>query len=548
LTALATRLIGVGRAQVSLLGSQQWVASTAGFTLPEGARNSPLSESLCSVTVASGAPLLIQDAPNHPWVRDLPPVRDDGVRRYVGVPLVSSTGITIGALCAYDGRRAPLPEDAETTLGDLAAAIMATLQLGTTNRELHAADEQLRQLQALTAQLSCAVSQSDVADAVVRHGIELITRHGVVGVLATDGTHVRTWPTSGLPRDLVQDFLLLPLDAATPLTHAIRTGRPVVVPTLTQIGDLFPGTLATHTATGTCCVLALPTRVADETLGAVAFGFESEHCIDDDVLTYARTVADLTGQALERARLYDREHDSARQLQHALLPPAPPELPGVRAAASYRPADSAHDIGGDWYDVFALPGGRVGLVIGDVMGHDLHAAAAMGRLHAMLRAIALTASGPAHSLDRLEDAITGLPGLALTTIGYGDYDPASGLLRYACAGHLPPLLVADGHARYLSEGRSMPLGVPSAASGTRPPRTDATVHVAPGSLLLWCTDGLVERRNEDIDTGLDALAHHAEQLHGADAHAHCDTIMSDMTDGQHLHDDIALLCVHLDRT
>ena len=94
----------------------------------------------------------------------------------------------------------------------------------------------------------------------------------------------------------------------------------------------------------------------------------------------------------------------------------------------------------------------------------------------------------------------------------------------------------------------MGLGVPSAASGTRPPRTDATVHVAPGSLLLWCTDGLVERRSEDIDTGLDALAHHAEQLHGADAHAHCDTIMSDMTDGQHLHDDIALLCVHLDRT
>ena len=220
----------------------------------------------------------------------------------------------------------------------------------------------------------------------------------------------------------------------------------------------------------------------------------------------------------------------------------------MRAAASYRPADSAHDIGGDWYDVFALPGGRVGLVIGDVMGHDLHAAAAMGRLHAMLRAIALTASGPAHTLDRLEDAIAGLPGLALTTIGYGEYDPASGLLRYACAGHLPPLLVADGHARYLSEGRSMPLGVPTAALGGTPPRTDATVHVAPGSLLLWCTDGLVERRNEDIDTGLDTLAHHAEQLQGTDPHAHHDSIMSDMTDGHHLHDDIALLCVHLDRT
>ncbi len=549
LTALATRLLGVGRAQMSLLGAEQWVASTAGFTLPQGARGSPLSESLCSVTVASGGPLLIQDAPRHPWVRDLPPVRDGRVRRYVGVPLVSAAGTPIGALCAFDERTAPLPADAAATLGDLAAGIMTTLQLRTANEDLTATAEQLRQLQVLTARLSTAVTQDDIADVVVRHGIELIARHGVVGVLSADGTLLRTWPTAGFPADLVEDLRLLPLDAATPLTQAIRTGRPVLVPTLGQIRDRFPDTVDTHIATGTCAVLALPVRVGDEVMGALAFGFETEHGIDGARLTYAHTVADLTAQGLERARLYERQHRAAHQLQQALLPPTPLDLPGVQAAAAYRPADSDHDVGGDWYDVFALPGNRVGLVIGDVMGHDLHAAAAMGRVHAMLRAIAPTATGPADTLDRLDVAITSLPGLALTTIGYGDYDPTTGLLRYACAGHLPPLLVTHGHARYLPDGRSMPLGVPvGAREGTRPPRAEAALHVPPGSLLLWCTDGLVERRGEDIDTGLDTLAHLAEHVRGNDPHTHRDTIMSEMADGHHLHDDIALLCTRLDRT
>ena len=472
------------------------------------------------------------------------PVRDGGVRRYVGVPLVSSTGITIGALCAYDGRTRRCPRTPPTTLGDLAAAIMASLQLGTTNRELHAADEQLRRLQALTAQLSCAVSQSDVADAVVRHGIELITRHGVVGVLATDGTHVRTWPTSGLPGDLVHDFLLLPLDAATPLTHAIRTGRPVLVPTLTQIGDLFPGALATHTATGTRCVLALPTRVADETLGAVAFGFETEHCIDEDVLTYARTVADLTGQALERARLYDREHDSARQLQQALLPPAPPSCPACgppQATGPPTPPTTSVATGRR----VALFGGRVGLVMGDVMGHDLHAPPP--RWTGFTRRDAARSSpsppaGPRRShYDRLEDAITGAArprpdppsATGTTTPACGDVPPTPAPVTSASAGRrrAPPLphggqIHATGRPR-------------RARGGTRPPRTDATVHVAPGSLCY-----LVRRRTRraprrDVNTGLDALAHHAEQLHGADPYAHCDSIMSDMTDGHHLHDAIA---------
>ena len=153
-------------------------------------------------------------------------------------------------------------------------------------------------------------------------------------------------------------------------------------------------------------------------------------------------MADLTAQGLERARLYERQHRAAHQLQQALLPPTPLDLPGVQAAAAYRPADSDHDVGGDWYDVFALPGNRVGLVIGDVMGHDLHAAAAMGSVHAMLLAIAPPPPGPrtpwtASTSPSAASPASPSPPSATAT------DPTTGLLRYAWPGTSTPA----GHPR-----------------------------------------------------------------------------------------------------
>ncbi len=545
LTALAARLLGADRAQISLLGTEQWLASTVGFTPVQDARRSALRESLCSVTVASGGPVVIADAQGHPWVRDLPPVRVDGVRRYAGVPLVSADGLAIGALCVFDGRADPWPDDADATLTELAAAAMAEMALRVANRELVATAERQRRLQAVTAALSSAATVHAVAEVILHGGIELIARDGVVGVLSPGGTHMRTWPTRGIPAELVQDMLLLPVDAATPITRAVATGEPVAVASLAEIGALFPDAVPTHQATGTRSVLAVPARAGGVTLGALAFGFDTEDAVDDDVLTYARTLGDLTGQALDRARLYEREYHAAHQLQRALMPAATPELPGVQAAVCYRPADSDHEIGGDWYDVFPLPAGRVGIAIGDVVGHDLHAAAAMGQLHAVLRAVAATSSGPADALQRLHEAASGIPGASYTTVGYAEYDPASGTLRHACAGHLPPLLAVGGHAGYLPGGLSTPLGVSHEAR--HPSRAEATITVSPGSLLLWCTDGLVERRGEDIDTGLDRLAHLVAALVDDDPARCCDAVMAEMVGGALLRDDIALLCLRLGR-
>jgi serine phosphatase RsbU (regulator of sigma subunit) len=218
----------------------------------------------------------------------------------------------------------------------------------------------------------------------------------------------------------------------------------------------------------------------------------------------------------------------------------PDHRQGMDVAGCYRPADQEHDVGGDWYDVFGLPDGRTAFVVGDVVGHDLPAAAAMGRLHAALRVIAGGRhAGPRQVLEALDEACPGIPGAEFATLGYGEYDPVTCTLRYACAGHPPPLLVERHRARYLMEGRSTPLAV------TDGPRTEAELVVPPGAMLLWYSDGLVERRGSDLDAGMERLAAVATTLDGDDVATWRDVVMTELTGGRPLQDDAVLLCLHL---
>lgn len=244
-----------------------------------------------------------------------------------------------------------------------------------------------------------------------------------------------------------------------------------------------------------------------------------------------------TGRALERARSYERELDAAHQLQRALLPVLAGELRGLRVTADYRPAEHTHDVGGDWYDVFALPGDRIGLVVGDVVGHDLAAAAAMARMQSALRIIAQSADGPAHALEELDRASALITDSFMTTIGYADYDPGTRLLRYACAGHPPPLLLTAAGAGYLWSGRSAPVGV---MNGSRP---QAQCVVPAGSTLIWYTDGLVERGEIPLPASLDRLAEAAAALGDHDPEDLCRALLRSMSADETLRDDAVILCV-----
>ena len=284
-------------------------------------------------------------------------------------------------------------------------------------------------------------------------------------------------------------------------------------------------------------LLLVPLRARGRVLGALtirsAAGPDWRPVLDPGL---AREVAARAAVALDNALLYERERETSHALQLGLLGGGVPSFEDVVVTAAYRPGTATLEVGGDWYDAFQLESGVLALVVGDVVGHGLDAAVAMGQLRGAVSALAQTAS-PAVLLDRLDSFVETVPSAATATLAYVELDRATGRIRYACAGHPPPLVVSpDGRVRFLWDGRSAPLGsMLGAARG-------AVDHLAPGETLVLYTDGLVERRSAAIDVGLERLAR-AARLHthdGSLAEAICDSLL----DGQVQDDDVCVLTVH----
>jgi PAS domain S-box-containing protein len=246
--------------------------------------------------------------------------------------------------------------------------------------------------------------------------------------------------------------------------------------------------------------LAVPLRAAGELFGAVSVA-------GIDGATPAGQRAGLIAHATERAALIirralllEREQHVASTLQHDLLPQTLPELPGVSLAAHFRAGGHGIEVGGDWYDVIPLAGGRVGLVVGDVAGRGVAAAARMGQLRSVARAYALEGHSPAAFAQRMNVYHRALSPDDLTTIVYAVIEPDRGRLSFVNAGHPPPLLVPARGAPKLLEGVTPPLGV-----SDLPVHPETVVDFPPGAAVVLYTDGLVERRGENVDTGLKRL-------------------------------------------
>lgn len=292
--------------------------------------------------------------------------------------------------------------------------------------------------------------------------------------------------------------------------------------------------------------IAVPLEVDGEPLGVVtlARGSRGRRFTHDDVVL-AEELAGRVAVVVGKARRYDREHEIAVALQRSMLT-ALPDLSPWQVAARYVPAGTDTQVGGDWYDTFVLPGAPPVLVIGDVVGHDITAAAAMGQVRSAMRALAWGRSDrPTEVLDALDDFNAALRVTDFATVVYGvveDLGPAEGaLLRWSTAGHLPPLVLGpDGTARFLDVRPDLVLGVP------RPGRRSRTEHrtlLAPGSTLLLYTDGLVERRTVPLGTGLAQLAEQVGRLRGLSLEALCDAVVGTRAEDQE--DDIALLALRL---
>jgi PAS domain S-box-containing protein len=367
-----------------------------------------------------------------------------------------------------------------------------------------AAGERAERLQAVTAGLSGALTVSEVVDVVLEHGAASLGASGYgVALLDEARTTLRFTALRGYDTTIVAAWIELRLDERVPVTSAVRAGQPVFVsdPDLMRRRFPAPALRSFVKASGEQAWAALPLRTSGSPFGVLWLGFPEERAFDADERAFLAALAAQCAQALERARLYERERGTASLLQRSLLPERLPDLPDVQTGAVYFPATAGVDVGGDWYDAFVVAGGRLGFVLGDVMGKGARAASVMGQVRNALRAYAALDPDPPVVLARLDTLFAAYDNdEELVTLVYAVLNPASGALRYVNAGHLPPLLgTPDGAVVTLEEASSLPLGI-----GTFD-RPAADTRIPPDGVLLLYSDGLVESRRRGLNEGLPAL-------------------------------------------
>jgi serine phosphatase RsbU (regulator of sigma subunit) len=285
--------------------------------------------------------------------------------------------------------------------------------------------------------------------------------------------------------------------------------------------------------------IVVPLKGRDRTFGAITLirTGETARRYGPDELAIAEDVGRRAGMAIDNAQLHSQTRDVALQLQHAVLPDLPVAPPGWQLAAHYEPSSRA-EVGGDFFDVVPLPDGRLAVVIGDVMGHGLPAAAAMAQIRAAIRGFATDDPAPARVIDRLQTMFLRLTMTRLVSVVYGVANAATHSIDLVNAGAMPPLLIgSDGSSELL------PIA-PRAALGADPEPTASTTWPLPaGHTLLLYTDGLVERRGQIIDAGFDRLRAAAGQhFPGAELSDALTAVVEALRDPDG-HDDVTALAV-----
>ncbi|WP_329317573.1 SpoIIE family protein phosphatase [Streptomyces sp. NBC_01262] len=327
------------------------------------------------------------------------------------------------------------------------------------------------------------------------------------------------------------------------ITKSVREGQSVLV---RQVDSRTMRRIARNEeaaevllASGAHSYLAAPLIARGDVLGTLSlFRTHNPRPFSDEDRTLACELAARAAISIDNARLYAAERETALALQRSLLPQQPPEIDGMEIAFRYLPAVS--EVGGDWFDVLPLKDGKVGLIVGDVMGKGVQAAAIMGQLRTATRAFAQLGLAPDELLHHLDDIPVTLGGESIATCVYAVCDPRTGHCVFSSAGHLPPVLIPpDGHARLLD----IPVGAPLGVGGVPFHTVEHTLEE--GALLAFFTDGLVEDRRRDIDVGLSTLLALLEGDHRP-LEQTCDLVLDALHHAPD--DDVALLLARLRRT
>jgi PAS domain S-box-containing protein len=407
------------------------------------------------------------------------------------------------------------------------------------------ARERLAFLMRAGALVAATRDREELLDQVVQLVVPVLADHCVVFLPSADGTLLASALSHTEPArpKLLADLRKHPLTANGPLLAQRAYSAGVTQLSLDVAAELpawaqaEPGVIGVVRLMRPRSAVATPLLAGQDRLGVMVLsrGDERPPFTAADV-SMAEELGRRLGVGLANAATFTREHDIAETLQRSLLPDALPQIPGLDLAVRYLPATEGAAIGGDWYDAFPLAYGRVGLVIGDVAGHNIASASTMGQVRGLLRAYAIDNPGPAYALQRTNAAVAQLLPDALASVVYIVLDPATGDLTYANAGHPPPIIATgDGEAEYLDDTTGTMLGASPTASFTTGHR-----QLPPGARLLCYTDGLIEDRRHDISEGLTALAETLRHSGPSSAEQTCATVQAALV-GAERHDDICLL-------
>jgi GAF domain-containing protein/anti-sigma regulatory factor (Ser/Thr protein kinase) len=461
-----------------------------------------------------------------------------GLEGALCVPLGVGTRVLGAVFVGFRGRADLGVEDTALlqTLARIGAQAFERSRLFDDEQRLR---RQTDRIQLTTAALSGSLTQRDVAEVVVDALVQGAGADGAAFSIVLDDRNVQkklAW--RGYEPEAQENWLEIPLDALTPGNRALATKRLVFYERLEDLAADYPQAAHRMDITGHESFAFIPLVSGGRTNGLVVTSFAEPVALDDEALSFMETLASQAAQALDRARSFESERTIAETLQRSVLPVSLPKIPSVQLAARYLPGTDEVDVGGDWFDAIRLPTGRLGLAVGDVVGKGVQSAATMAQLRNALRAFALDQMKPSSTVSRLNRLTEEISESAFATVLYAVLDPETGVCRFTSAGHPPPLVVLpDGQASYLEGGRGLPLG-----TGTNVRYRQETLTLPVGSTLVFYTDGLVERRTESIDHGLERLRLAVQEAPG-DPERLVDHVLEAVIGSGGRGDDIAVLAV-----
>ena len=493
----------------------------------------PLGRGFAGRIAAEGRAITIADV-DHADILN-PILREKGIKSLLGVPLIVG-GRVLGVL--HVGSLTPRDfSDEDRDLLQLAAdrAALAIEQARLYLRERLArmaaerATLRLESLQRVTDAALAYLSEEDLLQELLRR-ISDIMDIDTVAILLLEGDALHARAAKGIEEE-VEQGVRIPLGRGFAGRIAAE-GRAITIADVDHADILNP----ILREKGIKSLLGVPLIVGGRVLGVLHVGSLTPRDFSDEDRDLLQLAADRAALAIEQAQLHEQRR-VAETMQRRLLPPLLAEISGVEAAARYLPA-SGGSLGGDWYDLFSLPGGSVAVAVGDVVGRGVEAAAVMAQLRTAVRAYAADGHPPTAVLDRVNTLMWHLGPLAMTTAIYAVLDPVAESLELVSAGHPPALAIPpSGAAAYLEPRVGLPLGVSATST-----YESETFRLPTGAVLLLYTDGLVERRGESIDLGLERLRAHGEGF--GDVEALCASVVEHLV-GEEPTDDVAFIATRV---